>query len=116
MTTRKKVKERGIIYDVIETKWWTAFYLNGKRHREHLPALIWKNRMTAYFKCGALHRNPLRGEAILYCNGEKLFFERGVQKLNDSPLTSTTMMKGEGITVTLANIEKMEIKQRETNV
>ena len=112
-TTRTKVKERGLIYDVVETKWWRAFYLNGKRHREHFPALIWKNKMTAYFKNGALHRNPLRGEAILYCNGEKFFFEKGIQKIDDKPLTSTNMIK-EGITQTLAHLEKMESKHEKT--
>ena len=56
------------------TKEW---YINGKRHREDGPAIIWADGEMRWWIDGHLHRED--GPAIIKPNGEKRWYINGEQ-------------------------------------
>ena len=58
--------------DELGTQHW---YLNGKRHREDGPAVIWPDRSQSWYLDGNLHRED--GPAIVYAGGSQFWYLNG---------------------------------------
>ena len=68
----KKTKKSECIINGDGTKKW---YLNGKLHRIHGPAIEWANGGKSWYKNGKWHR--IDGPAIEFANGDTYWYLNG---------------------------------------
>ena len=62
---------------------YKAWYFNGKRHREHGPAIEYASGYKAWYLNGERHRKD--GPAIEYESGHKPWYINGVLHREDGP-------------------------------
>ena len=65
----------------------TEWRLNGKRHREDGPAIIWSDGRKYYYLDGQLHRTD--GPAVIFANGHKEYYINGKQLTQETFLNKT---------------------------
>ena len=59
-----------------------VWYLNGQRHREHGPAIIYQNGLQEWYLNNERHRKD--GPAVIYPNGEEWYLN-GKRHRQDGP-------------------------------
>ena len=83
----RKNKPAYIDFDDNNNIIFSQWYLNGKRHREHGPAIVInsKNRQEQWWIDGKKHR--VSGPAIIWNNGDEEYWINGqqlnIKKVND---------------------------------
>ena len=73
-------EEEFLFIDKFYCKEWL---LNGNRHREGGPAVIWKNGSQKWYQNGLLHRDD--GPALIHPDGRQEWWANGKRHREDGP-------------------------------
>ena len=87
-----------------------SWYLNGKRHRENGPAIIWYNGHKEWCIDGKLHRED--GPAIECTDGRVYWYLNGKQVTEEEVMNPKKTITIDGKTIEISNESFQALKEQ----